>query len=105
MKDDRRILEIGCGDNKQFEGSRGLDIDPLKCIDVVSDAQKLPFEDNYLGMVYSSHAIEHFSHREVKDVLEEWTRVLKIGGNFELICPDLSLRTLIYALNPKKRIS
>ena len=94
------ILEIGCGENKQFKESIGLDIRPLKCVDVVSDARKLPFEDNHFDHVYSSHVIEHFSHQEVESVLKEWVRVLKIGGIFEIRCPDFRMRTLFFALRP-----
>lgn len=97
------ILEIGCGGTKVFSNSIGLDIRSVDGVDVVADARKLPFEDEYFDHVYSSHVIEHFSHREVQAVLEEWVRVLKIGGKFELRCPDLRLRALIFALNPKKQ--
>lgn len=97
------ILEIGCGGKKVFPNSVGLDIRPIEGVDVVADARRLPFDDNYFDHVYSSHVIEHFSHQEVKDVLIEWIRVLKDGGIFELRCPDLRLRALIFALNPKKQ--
>lgn len=100
---DKLILEIGCGTTKVFQDSIGLDVRQVEGVDVVADARQLPFKDEYFDHVYSSHVIEHFSHREVKDVLDEWIRVLKVGGIFELRCPDLRLRALIFALNPKKQ--
>jgi len=99
-RDKKLILEIGCGENKVFKNSIGLDIRPLEGVDIVSDARKLPFEDNYFDHVYSSHVLEHFSHNEVKQVLREWIRVLKYGGIFEVRCPDFRIRTFIFALRP-----
>lgn len=94
------ILEIGCGGKKVFPESIGLDVRPLKGVDVIADAHDLPFEDEHFDHVYSSHVIEHFSHREVKEVLEEWVRVLKKGGTFEIRCPDLRARAFLFAIRP-----
>lgn len=103
LTEKKLILEIGCGVKKVFPDSIGLDVRPVEGVDVVADARKLPFDDEYFDHVYSSHVIEHFSHREIEDVFREWIRVLKVGGKFELRCPDLRLRALIFALNPKKQ--
>lgn len=94
------ILEIGCGEKKEYTNSIGLDARKLKDVDIVADARKLPFENDYFDHVYSSHTIEHFSHLEISDVLKEWIRVLKKGGTFEIRCPDLRFRTLMFALRP-----
>jgi predicted SAM-dependent methyltransferase len=92
-------LDIGCGDNKRV-GFIGVDIRRSKAVDVVADARKLPFRDGSFDHVYSSHLIEHFSHREVQSVLAEWVRVLKKGGILEIRCPDLRARALLFFLNP-----
>jgi predicted SAM-dependent methyltransferase len=44
------------------------------------------FRDEVLDFVYSSHLLEDFA--SVKDVLREWLRVLKVGGNLILYCPN-----------------
>jgi predicted SAM-dependent methyltransferase len=44
------------------------------------------FSDNVLDYVYSSHCLEDFEN--TKDMIIEWTRVLKIGGNLVLLLPD-----------------
>ena len=44
------------------------------------------FNDNCLDYVYSSHVLEDFIDTE--DVLREWSRVLKPGGNLVLFLPD-----------------
>ena len=93
------ILDIGCGENK-LEGAIGVDIKKTKAVDVIADARYLPFKDEVFDNVYSSHLIEHFSHREVKNVLKEWVRVLKKGGTIEIRCPWLRVRALIFFLRP-----
>lgn len=52
-------------------------------------ADKLPFEDQSLDFVYSSHYIE-----DVLDwtpIIKEWDRVLKIGGHMVILLPDKAL--------------
>jgi predicted SAM-dependent methyltransferase len=94
------ICEIGCGENKEFFDSIAVDIRKTVKTDVIADARKLPFKDACFDQIYSSHAIEHFSHIEVESVLIEWIRVLKDDGIFELRCPDLRMRALIFFLKP-----
>lgn len=93
------MLDIGCGKNKK-RGCIGLDLRKTGSVDVVADARKLPFKDEAFNYVYSSHLIEHFSHREVKNVLVEWVRVLKRGGTIEIRCPNLRVRAFLFFLNP-----
>ena len=69
-------------------------------VDVVADARKLPFKNGCFDHVFSSHLIEHFSHRDVQNVLSEWIRVLDLGGTLEIKCPDLRIRAVFYALDP-----
>ncbi|MCK4994899.1 MAG: methyltransferase domain-containing protein [Candidatus Omnitrophica bacterium] len=44
------------------------------------------FKNEVLDYVYSSHLLEDF--RETEVVLNEWLRVLKLGGYLILYCPD-----------------
>lgn len=44
------------------------------------------FWDNVFDFVFSSHLLEDFEDTE--EVLREWARVLKPGGNLILYCPD-----------------
>ncbi len=96
----KMILEIGCGEQKVIDGSIGVDFRRTNVVDIIADARKLPFKDSCFDQVFSSHTIEHFSHREVKEVLHEWVRVLRLGGELELRCPDLQARALIFFLRP-----
>ena len=102
MKNSKKIsiCEIGCGECKVFDGSIGVDIRRTAKTDVLADARKLPFKDGCFDHIYSSHVIEHFSHNEIECVLIEWIRVLKDEGVFEIRCPDLRVRALIFFLSP-----
>ena len=86
MKGEILKLHLGCGPEK-FEGWTNIDFEERYKPDILADARELPFEDNVADEIYASHLLEHFDHRE--PVLEEWHRVLKIGGNITLVVPDL----------------
>lgn len=50
------------------------------------DARCLPFRDETMDFVYSSHLLEDFE--DWTPVLAEWLRVLKRGGNLIVMVPD-----------------
>jgi predicted SAM-dependent methyltransferase len=82
-------LEIGVGNNPQKDVTWiHQDIRQLSEVDLVCDAKKLPIDNNSLTDIFASHVIEHFGWRNVRDVLVEWLRVLKVGGKLEIITPD-----------------
>jgi predicted SAM-dependent methyltransferase len=99
----KHILDIGCGEKKTIEGSIGLDIRKTDVVDVIADGRQLPFSNDYFDHVFSSHVIEHFSHREINNVLQEWVRVIKPGGIIEIRCPDLQARSLLFFLHPNRQ--
>lgn len=80
-------LDLGCGDFKQ-PGFIGVD---LYCpsAEVKADVRKLPYPDNSIEMIHSSHVIEHFDYFEGFEVLKEWYRVLQPGGIMITEQPDL----------------
>lgn len=92
-------IDIGCGDSPRA-GYLGLDVRPTRGAGVLADASQLPFRDGSFALVFSSHSLEHFGHREVRSVLEEGVRILRPGGIFEVRCPDLRARALLFALRP-----
>lgn len=51
---------------------------------------EMPFKDNVLDFVYSSHLIEDFPHDKWTDMFKEWRRVLKPGGHFICIVPEVT---------------
>jgi SAM-dependent methyltransferase len=59
-------------------------------VDVQHDLTKpLPYEDESVDAIYSSHVIEHFSRAEWEDIRKDWARVIKPGGTIEIRCPDI----------------
>jgi len=95
-------LEIGSGSNPE-PGYVHLDIQAnLPDLDILSDVRKMPIPDNYVsGHVRAVHIMEHFCHPEyagkdlikrygtTTEVLKEVYRVLKPGGKFLIVTPDL----------------
>lgn len=80
------IVELGCGKNKRFSNSIGVDINPESGADIIHDINEgLPFIDECVDIITSSHFMEH-----VKDfgfVMRECHRVLKKGGILEFTVP------------------
>lgn len=48
----------------------------------------LPYDDNVADEIRASHVLEHFPHKQVPEVLKEWVRVLKPGGQLRVAVPD-----------------
>lgn len=53
-----------------------------------SEIYPLPFDDGSIEAVRCSHALEHFPHGQIADVLKEWVRVLQPGGELRIAVPD-----------------
>lgn len=49
----------------------------------------LPFKDNTLDFVYSSHLLEDFTRDKWPILLREWSRVLKPGGYLVILVPEV----------------
>lgn len=86
-------LDIGCGPvRKCHPDAIGVDINPYsEVVDIVNDGSDLwMFEDNSLDYIVGCHSLEHFP--DTHKVLDEWFRVLRIGGYIALIVPDAGKR-------------
>ena len=80
-------LELGAGENRGIAGWTYVDVN--ECCDLVLDlSQPIPFPDNTVSMIYSSHFLEHFTYAELVKLLDECRRVLKPGGIFNAAVPD-----------------
>lgn len=88
-------LHLGCG-SRNF-GDDWVHIDGGDYPHLHSkDITKLPFKDNSVDLIYSSHVLEYFDRTEVVSVLTEWFRVLKINGKLRLAVPDFESMTKLY---------
>jgi len=81
-----KSLDIGCGRFK-FPGSIGLDIVPLKGVDVVHDLDKFPypFSSDAFDYIRLSHVVEHI--QSVVQTMEEVHRIAKPAALVEIITP------------------
>lgn len=81
-------LNLGSGSNRMQDGY--VNVDLHTDADLQHDlTTALPYQDNSVDHIYSSHVIEHFSRRQWDFVRKDWARVLKPGASMDLRCPDL----------------
>lgn len=97
MTDKLTKLHLGCG-KCYLNGFVHIDLCDLPHIDYQSPVEDLSmFADDTAQLVYASHVLEYFDRVQVKDVLQEWHRVLKSGGILRLAVPDFEALTQVYA--------
>lgn len=64
---------------------------------LIHDLRKpLPFEDDSLSAIYSSHTLEHLYLEQAKCLLQECFRVLEPGSVLRMVVPDLRAILLEY---------
>lgn len=102
-------LNIGCINYK--DGYIHIDVDNHKLwkngelvpLDIIADARRLPFKDNEVDEIYTSHMLEHLGRFEYMDALREFYRVLKTGGLLDIEVPDLLSICKQFIEEPNKR--
>ena len=77
-------LDLGAGDQSPpgfipMGNAHGLPVYPLR-----------GFADGSVDAIRASHLLEHFASGDVADVLAEWVRVLKPGGELRIAVPDFA---------------
>lgn len=89
-------LNIGCG--KQDLGKDWLHIDGSNYSHIHShDIVNLPFKDNTVDIIYTSHTFEYFDREEALDVLNKWYSVLKPNGILRLAVPNFEKYSKLYS--------
>ena len=63
----------------------------------------MPFPDDSIDYLYSSHLLEHLFWEDAKKLLKEACRVLKKGGILRLCIPDLEYAMSLYREGDKER--
>lgn len=91
-------MKLNLGGNEEYEGGAGsprlngfthVDIRAIPGVDIVCDvSKKIPLEDGTVDEIRASHIIEHIHPNEVSAAIEEWHRVLKVGGLLRIYCPN-----------------
>jgi len=80
-------LDIGSGP-EPTPGYIGIDMFAEGKNIVKAPMDKLPYEDESVDAIYSSHALEHIGKYEVVPTLKEWWRVLKWEAPLKIEVPD-----------------
>jgi predicted SAM-dependent methyltransferase len=99
------FVEVGAGD-KKGQGD-WITIDLTRTCDIYWDLRKgLPFPNESLEKIYSSHFFEHLSFTEAQQFLDECKRALVQGGMFSICVPNAKIYLEAYvkgiALDPDK---
>lgn len=92
-------LEVGAGNKK---GSNGwITIDMTGTCDIFWDLRMgIPFPNESVSRIYSSHFLEHLTYKEGQKFLDECLRVLRPGGTFSICVPNARIYIDAY-LNSK----
>ena len=69
--------------------TRLFQLDWDKRIKIHDLRRPFPFADGSVDTIYTSHTLEHFTKKEGERFLKECHRVLKTGGIFRIVVPDL----------------
>jgi predicted SAM-dependent methyltransferase len=84
-----KMVNLGCGNRFHKDW---INLDFKSNSDKVIEfnlLEKLPFEDDSIDIVYTSHVLEHFSKCDAPKFLDECYRILKPNGIIRVIVPDL----------------
>lgn len=96
-EDGRILLHLGCGPINA-PCYTNIDAQPFPHVHFVHDVYPLEmFKSNSVDLVYASHVLEHFPCAKVPHVINEWRRVLKVGGILRLGVPNFEVLVSIYA--------
>jgi predicted SAM-dependent methyltransferase len=83
-------IELGAGNKSGQNGWTTLDMTP-SC-DLYWDLRRgVPFPDDSVAKIYSSHFLEHLSFAEAQVVLDECHRALAPGGIFSISVPNAKI--------------
>ena len=80
-------IELGAGKDRVMKGWTSVDMND-SCDLNLDLTLPLPFPDNSVNMIYSSHVLEHFKFTDLIKLLCECLRLLKPGGKFSAAVPN-----------------
>ncbi|MFC1843566.1 methyltransferase domain-containing protein [Thermodesulfobacteriota bacterium] len=83
-------LELGAGTNRGIAGWTYADVNE-NCDLILNLEAPIPFPDNSVSEIYSSHLLEHFHYHSLVNFLKECLRILKPGGLFNAAVPNAKI--------------
>lgn len=90
---DRCEIDVPLAGSRLNIGGGNVHITGFVNIDRKNGEEAYPLDrpDNSVEEILASHVLEHFSHREVADVLQNWVNKLRPGGKIRLAVPDFQM--------------
>jgi predicted SAM-dependent methyltransferase len=95
------IVDVGSGVNKIHP--KFINIDPFATsneVDIKAEMWDIPLEDSSVDLLVCFAALEHISKFLVPLTLHEFNRILKPGGAFAIIVPNLAWAMMRWLENP-----
>src|SRR5262245_57057141 len=82
-------LNVGCG-RRFANGWINIDFhSEHPAVRRVNLLRRLPFQNDFFDVVYSSHVLEHFTLESAEALLRECHRIVNRGGLVRIVVPDL----------------
>lgn len=82
-------LNLGSGP-REIDEYLSVDARELPGVDVVADVASLPYKEGTVDEIFSAHLIEHFTTAVMeRELLPYWYSLLKSGGVFRVVFPDM----------------
>jgi len=97
-------IDIGGQKNRNDQKGKWKIVDMAKSADYVVNLNKenLPFKDNTIDNIYTSHTLEHIESTYLPNILKEIHRILKPkSGIIRIVVPDCEKAIKWYLKNPK----
>jgi SAM-dependent methyltransferase len=80
------VLDIGCGEIKQYPGNVGVDLRAGSGVDVQADLSRgLPFADRSVDVIFAVHLLEHLI--DFLPLVDECHRALRSDGVLHVLSP------------------
>lgn len=93
-------INLGCGWRNFGNDWVHIDNGDYNHLDIKTDvSKKLPLADGVADLIYVSHVIAYFDREEINTILDDWYRVLKVGGKIRIATPDFLTMSKLYHEN------
>lgn len=101
--DGKVLVHIGCGTTNSPEFIN-VDARPLAHVHIATDdiTSLTDFQTGTVDLVYMCHILEHIKECDLRRVLSEMKRVLKVGGVLRLSVPDFDRLVEVYDASGKE---
>jgi predicted SAM-dependent methyltransferase len=87
LKENRKPIKLDIGGGTYKRGDEYTSVD-IQNADVIATMWELPFKDNSVDEIWSSHTLEHAPMGRVSVTLKEWLRVLKLNARAIISVPN-----------------